>query len=67
MAVQQTDELLSVPQAAAALGIKVSTVRSWVLHKRIPYVKYGGKLVRFRQADIQNFIAARVIPAEVKQ
>lgn len=63
MAVSQS-ELLTPVEAAGALNVKLSTIRAWILNKRIPYVKVGGKLVRFRRADIDRFIAASVVPAK---
>jgi len=57
------DALMTVPEAAAMFQVKVSTIRAWVLYKRIPYVKVFGKLVRFRRADLEKVIAARVVPA----
>ncbi|HZR66596.1 MAG TPA: helix-turn-helix domain-containing protein [Terriglobales bacterium] len=62
--VQQDTELLTVPETAALFKVQVSTIRAWVLHKRIPYVKVFGKLVRFRRADIESLLAARVVPAK---
>lgn len=61
---QPETELLTVPEAAALLKVRISTIRAWVLHKRIPYVKLGGKLVRFRRADIEKAITARVVVTE---
>jgi excisionase family DNA binding protein len=63
MAVSQ-NELLTPLEAATALNIKLSTIRAWILGKKIPYVKIGGKLVRFRRADIDRFIAVSVVPAK---
>lgn len=55
-------ELMTPVDAARALHIKVSTIRAWILNKRISYVKVGG-LIRFRTTDIEDFITARVVPA----
>ncbi len=60
---QPETELLTVPEAAALFQVKISTIRAWVLHKRVPYVKVFGKLVRFRRADLEKLIASRVVPA----
>lgn len=56
--------LLTVPECAELFKVKVSTIRAWVLHRRIPYVKLGGKLVRFRRADVEKVIATRVVASE---
>jgi excisionase family DNA binding protein len=55
-------DLLTVPEAAALLRLKVSTIRSWVCQRKIPYVKLGGRLVRIRRVDAQAFITAAVVP-----
>jgi excisionase family DNA binding protein len=56
------NELLNTTEAANALHIKISTIRAWVLNRRINYVKVGGS-IRFLRSDIQKFIASRVVPA----
>lgn len=38
----ETSELLTVSEAAHLLRLKVSTIRAWVLHRRVPFVKLGG-------------------------
>ena len=55
-------ELLTVPEVATLLRVRVSTVRSWVLHKRIPYVKCGRIL--FERVAIEQWIKARVVSAQ---
>jgi len=65
--VNSTDsfDLLTVPEAAALLRLKVSTIRSWVCQRKIPYVKLGGRLVRIRRIDAQAVITAGVVPCDV--
>ncbi|HKF05416.1 MAG TPA: helix-turn-helix domain-containing protein [Candidatus Sulfotelmatobacter sp.] len=57
-----TSDLLTVPEAAEVLGVKPVTVRAWVLQRRIPYVKLS-KCVRLRRADLEQYIADRIVPA----
>jgi excisionase family DNA binding protein len=47
--------LLSVPEAAALLGIKVWTLRQWLSQRRIAFVKIG-RLTKLRPEDITTFI-----------
>jgi excisionase family DNA binding protein len=54
-------ELLTVPEAAALLRLKPSTIRAWVCQHRIPFVKLG-RLVRIRRRDIEALIAGSVVP-----
>ena len=53
-------ELLTVPEAAALLRLKPSTIRAWVSQKRISYVKLG-RLVRIKRSDAEALIQASVI------
>jgi excisionase family DNA binding protein len=55
-------ELLTVPEAAAFLRLKTSTIRAWTSQRRIPFVKVG-RLVRIRRSDLEALIAGSVVPA----
>lgn len=55
-------ELLTIPEAAALLRLKPSTLRAWILWRKIPYYKMG-RLVRMRRADVEALIAASLVPA----
>lgn len=50
------DPLLDVPGAAKYLSVRESFVRRLVKEKRITVVRPGGRLVRFRQSDLDRFI-----------
>ena len=58
-------ELLTVSEAGAMLRLKESTIRSWILKKKIPYVKLGRR-VFVRQSDAQNAIESSVIYPDPK-
>lgn len=58
-------ELLTVVEAAVMLRLKPSTIRAWVLRRKLPYVKVG-RLVRIRRADIELMIAASVVPVRTE-
>jgi len=55
-------ELLTIPEAADALRVRPSTLRSWVLDRRIPFCKIG-RCVRIRRSDVEQLLAASVVPA----
>jgi excisionase family DNA binding protein len=55
------NDLLNVPETAALLRLKTSTIRAWVCQRKIPYVKLG-RLVRIRRSDIEALIAKSVVP-----
>ena len=52
------EKLLNVEQIAEILQVKKSTIREWTHKKFIPFVKFG-KLVRFRESDILNWLQER--------
>jgi len=56
-------DLLTVPEAAMFLRIQPSTVRSWILQRRIPFVKIG-RLVRIRRTDCIALINASLVPTK---
>ncbi len=55
-------ELLTIPEAAALLRLRPSTLRAWLLRRRIAYVKLGRR-VFLRRADCEGLIAASLVPA----
>jgi len=55
-------ELLTVPEASALLRLKPSTLRAWILHRKIAHVKLGSR-VFIRWADCEALIAVSVVPA----
>jgi len=54
-------KLLTVEQAAEALGVKAATLATWRCVGRydLPFVKVG-RHVRYREADIAAFIERRL-------
>jgi excisionase family DNA binding protein len=60
-----TADLLTVPEASEVLRLKASTVRSWLLKRRLPFVKLGGR-VFLQRSDCFAFIEASLVPAQPK-
>jgi excisionase family DNA binding protein len=56
-----TSPLLTEAQAAAYLGVKPTSLLVWrsTGAHRIPFVRVG-RLIRYRQADLDAWIASRV-------
>lgn len=52
-------KLLKVEDVAELLGIKTQTVYLYVTQKRIPFIRMSGRLIRFREADIENWIKGK--------
>ena len=56
--------LLTIEEAAAYLQIAPGTLKHWALDKKIRYARIG-KFMRFRQTELDRFIASRTVaPAE---
>lgn len=60
--VSNEKQLLTVAEAAAALGIKDATVRAWISKRKITYVKLG-RLVRIPAKEIKVLIDSATIPS----
>ena len=58
----QENSLLTLPEAGHILRLKTSTLRSWILKGRIPYIKLGGR-VFLRSLDCAALIEASLVPA----
>lgn len=58
--------LLDVKEAAALLRLKPSTIRSWILKRKIQYAKIGGR-VFIRACDVDATIEAALVPPIRKQ
>ena len=56
-------QLLTVPEAAARLALKESTVRAWLLTRRISKVRVGRRAVRIPTAEIERLIRDGTVPA----
>jgi len=59
-------DLLDDKQAAAFLTLKPQTLAIWRCTKRydLPYIRVG-RLIRYRRADLENFLANRTVEARV--
>lgn len=55
-------DLLTASEAAELLRLKVSTIRAWVLRRRIPFHKMGGRVL-FHRKELEIFIAKCLVPA----
>lgn len=57
----ETNKLWSPEQVADVLGVSKQTLAVWRCERRypLPYIKVGSR-VRYRPADVQQFVAARL-------
>ena len=55
--------LLTVGEAAEALNLKASTIRAWLLRRKLPRVNCG-RAVRIPADAIAQFIERNTVPAK---
>ena len=57
---QQDERLLTETEVSKYLNISVDTLRSWRKkhnqYGKLPFIKIGGKLVRYRKSEIDAFL-----------
>jgi excisionase family DNA binding protein len=60
---ETSDRLLTRQEAARFLGISPKTLANWASTGRnhLPIIKIGGRLVRYRQSDLDAFATANQI------
>ena len=51
-----SEELLSVPEAAALLGVADQTLRNWVESGLVRHIRFPSGQVKFREADIEAIL-----------
>jgi excisionase family DNA binding protein len=54
--------LMNVKEVAAALGLKVPTIRLWLYQRKLPYVRCG-RAIRVPASAVAEFIERHTIPA----
>lgn len=56
--------LLTIRDVARITGFSVGTLYHWVSQQRIPVVRISSRCVRFRQTDIEQWLAAKVVSSQ---
>lgn len=51
--------LLTYSALSTYLKIKPGTLRKWVMEEKLPFLKIGGKAVRFRKSDIDLWLESQ--------
>jgi len=55
--------LLNITESARILNLKPSTLRAWILRRKIAYVKLGEKAVRIREEDLLKLVENGTVPS----
>jgi excisionase family DNA binding protein len=57
------EESLTVMEIAETLKVNPQTVRNWIEREELPALRVGGRRVRVRQTDFDEFLARSQTPA----
>ncbi len=60
------EPLFTTQYAAVRIGVSISTLLRWTRDERIPYMKFGPRLIRFTQADVATAVAVFKVAQERK-
>jgi len=61
---ERGSDLLTVTEAAMFLRLKTSTIRAWILRRKVNYIKLGGR-VFVRRSDLEALVETSVVPARI--
>ncbi len=56
-----SEPLLTCCQLAERLNVRPATIRAWTCRRRIPFVRVGSRMVRYRESDCRALI--KTVPA----
>jgi len=59
------DKPLTVREAAEALNLSQATIRAWLLHRKIGFVRLG-RAVRIPDSEIHRILAEGTVPARIR-
>ena len=59
----ERSKLMSIEETAEYLGIKKSTLYSWVFQRKIPHIKLG-RLVKFDPNDVEQLLKQNRIESQ---
>ena len=58
--------LIDIGEVSRRLGVSKNTLYDWCAFGRIPYIKLGGKFVRFDPAEIGRWLESKKVAVQNK-
>lgn len=55
---------LTIKELAEYLGVAEITVRTWITQRKIRYYQPGGKLIKFKLSEVDEWIEASKVEAD---
>jgi excisionase family DNA binding protein len=59
----KSESLLTEQELAEFLNIKPRTITQWIQENRLPYYRFGWRLIRIRLSDVESFLNRSLVPA----
>ncbi len=59
------EQLMTYPQAAEFLGLKIDTLYSMVSRREVPHVRIGRRLVRFDRTELHRWLERHAVRPDV--
>ena len=56
MSTQVNDNYIGIEEAAEYLGVKSSTIRTWIKTKNLPAHRIGGKLWKLKRSELDEWV-----------
>lgn len=56
MTERKNDNYINIEEATEYLGVKTSTIRAWIKKKNMPSHRVGGKLLKFKRSEIDDWV-----------
>lgn len=64
MSSSENNPLMDIRAVASWTGLSVGTLYHLISQGRIPVVRISSRCVRFRQSDLEEWIAEKVVPSQ---
>jgi len=56
---------MTLKEASEFLGFHPRTIQRWMRQRRLPYIRYGYRTIRFREVDLLEFQRKYTIKAAI--
>jgi excisionase family DNA binding protein len=58
------EELFTADELSKHLLVNKQTIYNWVAKKKVPYIKLGGKLIRFKMSHVKDWLLKNRCPCD---
>lgn len=55
------EKLLNIDELAEILGVAKATIYSWTSQNKIPHIKLGKRLLKFREQEVMDWVSKKSV------